>query len=64
MAMSYSSVTADSTDPSSSNAVELKSKPDTGNLEESSGIDSEFKSVGIESGTENEKPPLTGKDNN
>ena len=42
--------------------MEMKSKLDTSNFQESSGIDTESKSFGIEASvveTEDEKPPMT-----
>ena len=42
--------------------MELKSKLDTSTFQESSGVDTESKSFGIEASvaeTENEKPPIT-----
>ena len=42
--------------------MELKSKLDTSTFQESSGVDNESKSFGIEASvveTENEKPPIT-----
>ena len=39
--------------------MELKSKLDASTFQESSGVDTESKSFGIEVETENEKPPIT-----
>ena len=52
-------VTADSTNPPSYDA-ELKSKLDTSNYPESSGIDTTSKSFGSVVEVENEKPPISG----
>ena len=49
------------TDPSST--LELKSKLDTSNFQESSGMESESKSFGIEASVvekDDEQPPITG----
>ena len=56
----YYAVTADSTNPPPSYDAELKSKLDTSNFPESSGIDTTSKSFGSVAETENEKPPITG----